>query len=80
MRLSVNATNLFDRIYVSQCIVQALNNACVYGLKRQVIAVYAIVGSVVAGTERKVTHTTGPFNATCAAYAPGYPFEVPDRT
>ena len=38
MRLSVNATNLWDRIYVSQCTVQALDNACVYGLRRQVIA------------------------------------------
>ena len=38
MRLSVNATNLFDRIYVSQCTVQSLDNACVYGLRRQVLA------------------------------------------
>jgi iron complex outermembrane receptor protein len=37
-RLSVNATNLFDRIYVSQCTVQAFDNACVYGLRRQVLA------------------------------------------
>ncbi|WP_213736231.1 TonB-dependent siderophore receptor [Bradyrhizobium sp. dw_411] len=38
MRFSVNATNLFDRIYVSQCTVQAFDNACVYGLRRQVLA------------------------------------------
>jgi iron complex outermembrane recepter protein len=38
MRLSVNATNLWDRIYVSQCTVQAFDNACVYGLRRQVLA------------------------------------------
>jgi iron complex outermembrane receptor protein len=38
MRLSVNATNLFDKIYVSQCTVQLLDNACVYGLRRQVLA------------------------------------------
>lgn len=36
-RLSVNATNLFDKIYVSQCTVQFDNN-CVYGLRRQVLA------------------------------------------
>ncbi len=38
MRLSVNATYLFDKIYVSQCTVQLLDNACVYGLRRQVLA------------------------------------------
>jgi iron complex outermembrane recepter protein len=37
-RLSINATNLFDRVYVSQCTVQLLDNACVYGLRRQVLA------------------------------------------
>ncbi len=37
-KLSINATNLFDRIYVSQCIAQAFDNACVYGLRRQVLA------------------------------------------
>ena len=37
-RLSINATNVFDRIYVSECTVQAFDNACVYGLRRQVIA------------------------------------------
>jgi iron complex outermembrane receptor protein len=37
MRLSVNATNLWDRIYVSQCTAQFDNN-CVYGLRRQVLA------------------------------------------
>lgn len=36
-KLSVNATNLFDKIYVSQCTVQFDNN-CVYGLRRQVLA------------------------------------------
>lgn len=36
-RLSVNATNLFDKVYVSQCTVQFDNN-CVYGLRRQVLA------------------------------------------
>jgi iron complex outermembrane receptor protein len=34
----VNATNLFDKIYVSECTVQLLDNACVYGLRRQVLA------------------------------------------
>ena len=38
MRFSINATNLFDKTYVSQCTVQLLDNACVYGLRRQVIA------------------------------------------
>lgn len=38
MRLSVNATNLWDRIYVSQCTVQGFDNNCVYGLRRQVLA------------------------------------------
>jgi iron complex outermembrane recepter protein len=38
MRLSINATNLFDKVYVSECAVQALDNNCVYGLRRQVIA------------------------------------------
>ncbi len=38
MRFSVNATNLFDKVYVSECAVQALDNACVYGLRRQVLA------------------------------------------
>ncbi len=37
-KLSVNATNLFDKTYVSQCTAQAYDNACVYGLRRQVIA------------------------------------------
>lgn len=37
-KLSVNATNLFDTTYVSQCTVQAFDNACVYGLRRQVLA------------------------------------------
>jgi iron complex outermembrane recepter protein len=37
-KLSINATNLFDRIYVSQCTVQQFDNACVYGLRRQVLA------------------------------------------
>jgi iron complex outermembrane receptor protein len=36
-KLSINATNLFDKVYVSQCTVQFDNN-CVYGLRRQVIA------------------------------------------
>ena len=36
-RLSVNATNLFDKVYVSQCTAQNDNN-CVYGLRRQVLA------------------------------------------
>ena len=38
MRLSVNATNLWDKIYVSQCTAQAFDNNCVYGLRRQVLA------------------------------------------
>ncbi len=38
MRFSVNATNLFDKVYVSECTVQLLDNACVYGLRRQVLA------------------------------------------
>lgn len=33
-RLAVNATNLFDKVYVSQC----TNLNCVYGLRRQVLA------------------------------------------
>jgi iron complex outermembrane recepter protein len=37
-RLSINATNLFDKVYVSQCTAQALDNACNYGLRRQVLA------------------------------------------
>lgn len=37
-RLQVNATNLFDKTYVSQCVQQAVDPACVYGLRRQVIA------------------------------------------
>src|SRR5215467_14199104 len=37
-KFSINATNLFDRIYVSQCTVQQFDNACVYGLRRQVLA------------------------------------------
>ncbi len=37
-KLSVNATNLFDKTYVSQCTAQAYDNACVYGLRRQVVA------------------------------------------
>jgi iron complex outermembrane receptor protein len=32
--LQVNATNLFDKIYVTTC----LDNGCFYGLRRQVIA------------------------------------------
>lgn len=36
-KLSVNATNLFDKVYVSQCTVQSDVN-CVYGLRRQVLA------------------------------------------
>ncbi len=37
-RLQVNATNLFDKTYVSQCVQQAVDPACVYGLRRQVVA------------------------------------------
>jgi iron complex outermembrane recepter protein len=37
-RLSVNATNLFDKTYVSQCTSQAFDDACIYGLRRQVVA------------------------------------------
>jgi iron complex outermembrane receptor protein len=36
-KLSINATNLFDKVYVSQCTVQFDNN-CVYGLRRQILA------------------------------------------
>lgn len=37
-RFSINATNLFDKVYVSQCTAQSFDNACVYGLRRQVLA------------------------------------------
>lgn len=37
VKLSINATNIFDKIYVSQCVQQAVDNACVYGLRRQVL-------------------------------------------
>ncbi len=38
LKLSENATNLFDKTYVSECAVQAHDSGCVYGLRRQVLA------------------------------------------
>jgi hypothetical protein len=32
--LSVDAANLFDKIYLSECAAQLADNGCVYGLRQ----------------------------------------------
>jgi hypothetical protein len=38
-RFNVNATKLFDKVYVAQCIMRQFDNACAHGLRRQVVAI-----------------------------------------